>query len=137
MSEIDPAEADRRHAMRHHEQMLDAEKMCVPCKLCGGAAEISDAGTGAGYYIACSNSTTWRDSTGCLINERRLGGWAYNVMDWWNRLHATPSQRLDAATVERCAQVADMLFNECTHSDTEAFAYEAAAKAIRNLIGAA
>jgi len=49
----------------------------------------------------------------------------------------TPSQGLDAATVERCAQVLDTLFNECTHSDTEAFAYQAAAKAIRDLIGAA
>lgn len=92
VDKLEAEEADRRHAMRHHEQMLDAEKMCVPCKLCGGDAKISDAGTGAGYYIECSNSTNWRDSTGCLISERRLGGWAYNVMEWWNRLHAaTPA----------------------------------------------
>ncbi len=26
-----------------------------------------------------------------MITDRRLGGWAYNVMDWWNRLHAQPA----------------------------------------------
>lgn len=74
--------------MTHHEEMLDAQAGCVPCKLCGGCAVITDAGPGAGYYIACAGSTNWRDSTGCLISERRLGGWAYNVRDWWNRLHS-------------------------------------------------
>jgi hypothetical protein len=74
--------------MTHYEEMLDAQSKCVPCKLCGGNAIITDAGIGAGYYIACSNSTNWRDSTGCLIDERRLGGYAYNVMQWWNRLHS-------------------------------------------------
>jgi len=59
-----------------------------PCKLCGGHAIISDAGIGAGYYVACSNSQSFRDASGCLISMRRLGGWAYNVMDWWNRLQA-------------------------------------------------
>lgn len=71
------------------EQMLDAQAGCVPCKLFGGQAIISDAGRGAGYYIRCENSVRFRDYTGCLIDERRLGGWAYNVRNWWNRLHAT------------------------------------------------
>jgi len=81
--------------LSYHEQMLDAQEKCVPCKLCGGHAVISDAGIGAGYYIRCSNSRTFRDSSGCLIDERRLGGWAYNVMAWWNRLHASdPTLRI-------------------------------------------
>ena len=71
-----------------HEQMLDAQEGCVPCKLCGGRAVISDAGPGAGYYIQCKNSQSFRPFKGCLIDERRLGGWAYNVRDWWNRLHS-------------------------------------------------
>jgi len=74
--------------MTHHEEMLDAQAGCVPCKLCGGAAIISDAGIGAGYYIRCGNSVTFREHRGCLITERRLGGHAYNVRDWWNRLHS-------------------------------------------------
>lgn len=72
--------------MSHHEQMIDAQAGCVPCKLCGGNAVIEDAGLGAGYYIRCSNAQR-RGSAGCLIDHRRLGGWAYNVRDWWNRLH--------------------------------------------------
>lgn len=79
-----------RRRLNCHEQMLDAQSQCVPCKLCGGNAIISDAGEGAGYYIACSNSQSFREAKGCLITLRRQGGWAYNVMDWWNRLHATP-----------------------------------------------
>jgi hypothetical protein len=84
--------------LSHHEQMLDAEKGCVPCKLCGGRAVISDAGYGAGYYIRCGNSRTFRYSEGCLIDERRLGGWAYNVRDWWNRLHAIATEARRAET---------------------------------------
>jgi hypothetical protein len=76
-----------RDKLSHHEQMLDAQQGCAPCVLCGGRAVITDAGPGAGYYICCDGSTNFRSSSGCLINERRLGGWAYNVMDWWNRLH--------------------------------------------------
>lgn len=79
----------RRGMLTEPEQMRDAEAGCVPCRLCGGSAIISDAGLGAGYYIRCSNSVHFRDSAGCLIADRRLGGWAYNVMDWWNRLHST------------------------------------------------
>jgi len=71
-----------------HEQMQDAQSRCVPCKLCGGQAIISDAGEGAGYYVACSNSQSFKEANGCLISLRRLGGWAYNVMGWWNRLHS-------------------------------------------------
>jgi hypothetical protein len=88
MTVISKAEKERRDALPYHEQMIDAQKQCVPCKLCGSDARIEDAGRGAGYYIRCSNAKNFRDSTGCLINDRRLGGWAYNVMDWWNRLHA-------------------------------------------------
>lgn len=84
----DHAERARRDALAYHDQMADAQAMCLPCKLCGGNAIISDAGTGAGYYIRCRNSVSFRDSSGCMLDERRLGGWAYNVMDWWNRLHA-------------------------------------------------
>jgi hypothetical protein len=94
------ATADRKR-LSHHEQMLDAQAGCVPCKLCGGNAVISDAGIGAGYYVQCSNSFNFRDSTGCLINNRRLGGWAYNVMDWWNRLHATPPASASVADEAR------------------------------------
>lgn len=86
-----------RRDLTDHEQMLDAQSQCVPCKLCGGSAVISDAGLGAGYYIRCGNSLSMRDSKGCMLDERRLGGWAYNVMDWWNRLHA-------AATLETLTQ---------------------------------
>lgn len=81
------AEVDRS-ALSHHDQMLDAQAGCLPCKLCGGSAVITDAGIGAGYYIECGNSLSFRDEKGCLLDGRRLGGWAYNVMDWWNRLHA-------------------------------------------------
>lgn len=86
-------EADRRNKLSYHEQMLDAQAQCLPCKLCGGHAVITDAGTGSGYYIECSNSTTWSPWKGCLINTRRVSGWAYNVMDWWNRLHATAIEK--------------------------------------------
>ncbi len=83
----DQTEKARRDALSHHEQMIDAAAHCAPCKLCGGKAIISDAGTGCGYYIQCGNAQVFHASEGCLIEQRRLGGWAYNVMDWWNRLH--------------------------------------------------
>jgi hypothetical protein len=78
-----------RRLLNDYEQMADAQSQCVPCKLCGHAAAITDAGVGRGYYIRCENSRTFRDWQGCMISERRLSGWAYNVMDWWNRLHST------------------------------------------------
>lgn len=92
--------------LRGHEQMVDAQTGCLPCKLCGGSAIISDAGLGAGYYIRCSNSVSFRSHRGCMIDERRLGGWAYNVRDWWNRLHAAPAL-LDAA--ERVGRLEEAL----------------------------
>ena len=98
--EVIQAEADRRRALSHHEQMLDAQSLCAPCKLCGGHAVISDAGTGAGYNIRCSNSVSFRDASGCLIDHRRLGGWAYNVMDWWNRLHRLSHSAEKEALIE-------------------------------------
>lgn len=96
MSGVTVTQADRdvRRNLSDFEQMIDAQCQCVPCKLCGGSAVISCAGEGAGYYIACENGNKYRPSGGCLINERRLGGWAYNVMDWWNRLHS------NAASIE-------------------------------------
>lgn len=78
--------------MTHHEEMLDAQSSCVPCKLCGGHAVISDAGWGSGYYIKCSGDLNFRQSEGCMLDDRRLGGWAYNVRDWWNRLHSEDKQ---------------------------------------------
>jgi len=102
------AERVRRDALNHHDQMLDAQAGCVPCKLCGGKAVITDAGTGAGYYIQCDNSLSFRDYNGCLLDERRLSGWAYNVMDWWNRLHAVsaPPARTYAEGMEDSADLA-------------------------------
>jgi len=83
-------ERARRNSMTHHEQMLDAQAGCAPCKLCGGKALVTDAGTGMGYYIGCENSGAFHAATGCMVDPQRLSGWAYNVMDWWNRLH-TPT----------------------------------------------
>lgn len=95
--------AGERRDLSHHEQMLDAQSQCLSCKLCGGKAIIRDAGIGAGYYIACENGGTFRSSDGCLINDRRLGGCAYNVMEWWNRLMTTPTPPIEGrdADVER------------------------------------
>lgn len=84
-------EHSRRQALSDHEALIDAQAGCLPCKLCGGKAVITDAGVGAGYYIACENSGAFRAYQGCMITERRLGGCAYNVMEWWNRLHSTPA----------------------------------------------
>ncbi|WP_298091597.1 hypothetical protein [uncultured Sphingomonas sp.] len=85
--------AETRDRLTHDEQMQDAQKGCAPCALCGGHAIISDAGSGAGYFIRCSNSQIFKASEGCMIEQRRLGGWAYNVMDWWNRLHTAALTR--------------------------------------------
>ena len=71
----------RRRALRDFEAMADAQSLCLPCKLCGGSAVIEDAGIGWGYYIRCSNATQSKRSTGCLVHQQRLGGWAYNVME--------------------------------------------------------
>lgn len=98
-------ERDRK-ALNDHEQMADAQAQCVPCLLCGGKALIQDAGIGAGYYIACENSTSFKQWKGCLIDQRRVSGWAYNVMDWWNRLHSRPEA--STAIAELQAQVEAM-----------------------------
>ncbi|HEX7857361.1 MAG TPA: hypothetical protein VF503_27070 [Sphingobium sp.] len=86
---------EARKVPSHHEQMIDAQAQCVPCKLCHGKAVITDAGPGSGYYIRCENSGVFRAANGCMVGDQRLGGWAYNVMDWWNRLHQ-PSPGGDA-----------------------------------------
>jgi len=89
-------ERKRREALSDHEAMAEAQSGCVPCKLCGGKAIISDAGEGAGYYVRCENSGAFRASQGCMVTDCRLGGWAFNVMEWWNRLHSLPAP--DTAT---------------------------------------
>lgn len=91
------SELNRRRSLSDHEAMQDAERLCVPCKLCGGRAKITDAGAGWGYEIRCENSRTSRPSKGCLIDERRLSGWAYNIMDWWNRLHSSSAEQTGEA----------------------------------------
>ncbi|PTQ64864.1 IS605 OrfB family transposase [Sphingomonas sp. PP-CE-3G-477] len=101
-----PELREARNRLSHHEQMLDAQAGCVPCKLCGGKAVVSDAGEGYGYYIGCENGNKFRLSTGCIIDERRLGGWAYNVMEWWNRLHAQTATLPTDAQVREAMQTA-------------------------------
>ena len=106
MTEATKVEQVDREALTDHEQMADAERQCIPCKLCGGRAKITDAGVGAGYFIECANGSAFRKSEGCLLAERRLGGWAYNVMEWWNRLHAatlTEPERTAKAVAEAVA----------------------------------
>lgn len=107
-----PELREARELLSDFEQMNDAQAGCVPCKLCGGKAVVTDAGTGAGYYVRCENSTNLRDYKGCMLDERRLSGWAYNVMEWWNRLHAIATlspQTLPApGEVERAALIATL-----------------------------
>ena len=147
MTETPKVEQVDRDALTDHEQMADAERQCVRCKLCGGRAKITDAGVGAGYFIECANGSAFRKSEGCLLAERRLGGWAYNVMEWWNRLHAAtltePEPERTAKAVaeavaaerERCAQVlldkADMMRGSIT-GDMMARIFEEQVTAIRN-----
>lgn len=51
------------------------------------------------------------------------------------KLLAALSSPIDReAVIRECAAVAYQMFNKCTHCDTEAFAYEAASKAILALI---
>jgi hypothetical protein len=84
------AEKARRSSMSFDAQMREAEESCPPCKLCGGKAEIKDAGSGWGYYIGCSNSdfAMAQGRATCLQSGTRLSGWAYNVADMWTRLNA-------------------------------------------------
>lgn len=84
---LDHAEKCRRNALSNDEAMADAQRLCVPCKLCGGAALITDAGPGYGYYIRCENSWKSNAKDACMVHDTRLSGWAYNVMDLWNRQH--------------------------------------------------
>ena len=84
---IDQIEKNRRNALSNAEAMEDAQILCVPCRLCGGSAKITDAGTGWGYYITCENAE--KRVPQCIIGEIRKSGWAYNVMELWN-LFQTP-----------------------------------------------
>ncbi|AEI70941.1 hypothetical protein [EBPR podovirus 2] len=87
----DAAERNRRkNIVDHYAQMMDAQAQCVPCRLCGGKAVITDAGPGFGYTIECENAARFRKPT-CLQSGTRISGWAYNVSDLWNRLNATPA----------------------------------------------
>lgn len=81
------SERTRRNSLTHDEQMHDAASQCIPCKLCGGKAIITDAGPGYGYNIECENATRFTRQT-CLQSGTRISGWAYNVSDMWNRLNA-------------------------------------------------
>lgn len=87
---IDHVELRRRQSLSNHEAMADAQRLCAPCKLCGGAALITDAGPGFGYYIRCENSWKPRAKDACMVQDTRLSGWAYNVMELWNRQHGAP-----------------------------------------------
>ncbi len=101
-----PELREARNRLSDFEQMNDAQAGCLPCKLCGGKAVVTDAGTGGGYYVRCENSTNFRDYKGCMIDERRLSGWAYNVMEWWNRLHAQTATLPTDAQVREAMQTA-------------------------------
>lgn len=108
MTDTTQPPAETRDRLTHDEQMQDAQKGCAPCALCGGHAIISDAGSGAGYFIRCSNSQIFKASEGCMIEQRRLGGWAYNVMDWWNRLHTAALTRRAGGDAGTVATIADL-----------------------------
>lgn len=106
MTTTEAALRDARQRLNEYEQMQDAQAQCVPCKLCSGKAIITDAGPGAGYYIRCENSGAFRAAAGCMVGDQRLGGWAYNVMDWWNRLHSQPpaSSTAGEALIDRAVK---------------------------------
>lgn len=124
-----------RQALTEHEQMRDAERQCAPCLLCGGSAVISDAGAGAGYYVACSNSRTFRDSKGCLIGQRRLGGWAYNVMEWWNRLHMGKAKPPIPTEDALRAALTDQVLSEVERSDDLGRSRDVVVRAILDTAG--
>lgn len=125
---IEASEQSRRKAINSHdEQMLDAQSQCVPCKLCGGKAVISDAGPGYGYNINCENAG-WMGKPKCLQSGARISGWAYNVSDRWNSLNATQPdpatlaalpevQALIAAAIETAAMVSDKIASGQITSD--------------------
>jgi len=79
-------ERNRRRRLSDEEAQRDAEASCVPCKLCGGKAVISDAGPGWGYYINCEKHNGRKGE--CFQSGTRISGWAYNVADRWNELNA-------------------------------------------------
>lgn len=85
----DRAERNRRYTLTFDQQMREAEASCVPCKLCGGKAVISDAGPGYGYNINCEHWMQRRNE--CFQGGTRISGWAYNVADRWNELNAIPA----------------------------------------------
>lgn len=95
----------------NEQERIDAQSKCVPCKLCGGAAKITDAGVGWGYYIACENANNRKIT--CLCGEVRRSGHAYNVQKLWNRLHGenpSPSPKRtgeDQALIERLRNLVD------------------------------
>lgn len=71
-----------------------------PCPFCGGEAKRFTIGkdepnNAGGDVIVCMR---------CQASSHVEFGRKENLVSYWNR-RATPSQQLDAATVERCAQV--------------------------------
>lgn len=119
----DRAERNRRNTLTYDQQMREAEASCVPCKLCGGKAIITDAGPGYGYNINCEH---WMQrSNECFQGGTRISGWAYNVADRWNELNAIPAADARAeALLKRAAQMAYEVWDDP----------EALAKAILALI---
>ena len=83
---IDRKERNRRNTLTYDQQMAEAQASCVPCKLCGGKAVITDAGPGYGYNINCENWMQRKNE--CFQGGTRISGWAYNVADRWNELNA-------------------------------------------------
>jgi hypothetical protein len=91
----------------NEQDRIDAQSKCVRCKLCGGAAKITDAGAGWGYYIACENASGWKVS--CLCGEVRKSGNAYNVQKLWNRLHGEKPSPSRKPHVEGADKMEDIL----------------------------
>ena len=68
-----------------------------PCPFCGGQGELTGFAAPE-FWVHCS-------AIGCKAGTEAFGS-KERAIAAWNR-RATPSQGLDAATVERCAQVAE------------------------------
>lgn len=83
---------DPRHKLSLSAQLEDAQKSCCPCRLCGGAAVIKDAGPGFGYFIYCENSYATSNPY-CLQAGVTIRAWAYACSELWNKLNAPVAPR--------------------------------------------
>lgn len=83
---------DPRHKLSLRGQLLDAQKSCCPCRLCGGAAVIKDAGPGFGYFIYCENSYATSNPS-CLQAGVSIRAWAYACSELWNKLNKPVAPR--------------------------------------------